>query len=86
MPEGGHSVFSHVALVGTKVQANFSKRKAMSQERMLRTEKVLQKEINVGRYPGCPGGSPLRQGQDWQRFAGCSKETAGPPGQNSSGP
>jgi hypothetical protein len=45
----------HVALVvagfreavGTKVQANASRRKAMSHERMLRPEKELQKEINA---------------------------------------
>ncbi len=37
----------HVALDGTKVQANASKRKAMSHERMLRTEKELEKEINA---------------------------------------
>jgi septal ring factor EnvC (AmiA/AmiB activator) len=37
----------HVALDGTKVQANASKRKAMSHERMLRAEKQLQKEINA---------------------------------------
>jgi hypothetical protein len=35
-----------VALVGTKVQTNLSKRKAMSHERMLRAEKGLEKEIN----------------------------------------
>jgi hypothetical protein len=37
----------HVALDGTKVQANASKRKAMSHERMLRAEKEPQKEINA---------------------------------------
>jgi transposase len=36
----------HVALDGTKVQANASKRKAMSHERMLRAEKRLAQEIN----------------------------------------
>ena len=37
----------HVALDGTKVQANASKHKAMSHERMLRAEKELEKEINA---------------------------------------
>jgi hypothetical protein len=37
----------HVALDGTKVQANASKRKAMSHDRMLRAEKELEKEINA---------------------------------------
>ena len=37
----------HVALDGTKVQANASKRKAMSHERMRRAEKELEKEINA---------------------------------------
>ena len=37
----------HVALDGTKVQANASKHKAMSHERMLRAEKELDKEINA---------------------------------------
>ena len=37
----------HVALDGTKVQANASKHQAMSHERMLRAEKELQKEINA---------------------------------------
>jgi transposase len=37
----------HVALDGTKVQANASKHKAMSHERMLRAEKQLQQEINA---------------------------------------
>ncbi len=37
----------HVALDGTKVQANASKRKAMSHERMLKAEKQLGKEINA---------------------------------------
>jgi hypothetical protein len=36
-----------VALDGTKVQANASKHKAMSHERMLRAEKELEKEINA---------------------------------------
>jgi hypothetical protein len=37
----------HVALDGTKVQANASKHKAMSHERMLRAERELEKEINA---------------------------------------
>jgi hypothetical protein len=37
----------HVALDGTKVEANASKHKAMSHERMLRAEKELEKEINA---------------------------------------
>ena len=37
----------HVALDGTKVQANASKHKAMSHERMLKSEKQLEKEINA---------------------------------------
>jgi len=37
----------HVALDGTKVQANASKHKAMSHERMLKAEKQLEKEINA---------------------------------------
>jgi hypothetical protein len=37
----------HVALGGTKVQANVSKHKAMSHERMLRAEKELEKEMNT---------------------------------------
>ena len=37
----------HVALDGTKVQANASKHKAMSYERMLRAEKELEKEISA---------------------------------------
>jgi transposase len=37
----------HVAMDGTKVQANASKNKAMSHERMLRAEKELEKEINA---------------------------------------
>ena len=37
----------HVALDGTKVQANASKHKAMSHERMLRAEKELEQEINA---------------------------------------
>ena len=37
----------HVALDGTKVQANASKHKAMSHERMLKAEEHLEKEINA---------------------------------------
>jgi hypothetical protein len=37
----------HVALDGTKVQANASKHKAMSHERMVKAEKQLEKEINA---------------------------------------
>ena len=37
----------HVALDGTKVQANASKHKAMSHERMLKAEEQLEKEINA---------------------------------------
>jgi hypothetical protein len=37
----------HVALDGIKVQANASKHKAMSHERMLRAEKEMEKEINA---------------------------------------
>jgi len=43
----GRVSLCHVALEGTKVQANASKRKAISHERMLRAEKELQKEINA---------------------------------------
>ena len=46
----------HVALDGTKVQANASKHKAMSYQRMLRAEKELEKEINAL----MPGGCQLR--------------------------
>ena len=45
--KAGMVSLGHVALDGTKVQANASKRKAMSHERMLRAEKDLQKEINA---------------------------------------
>jgi hypothetical protein len=38
---------SHVALDGTKVQANASKHKAMSHEWMLRAERDLEQEINA---------------------------------------
>ncbi len=37
----------HIALDGTMVQANASKHKAMSHERMLKVEKQLEKEINA---------------------------------------
>ena len=45
--KAGMVSLGHVALDGTKVQANASKRKAMSHERMLRAEKELQQEINA---------------------------------------
>jgi transposase len=45
--KAGMASLGHVALDGTKVQANASRRKAMSHERMLRAEKELQKEINA---------------------------------------
>ncbi len=38
---------SHVALDGTKVQANASKHKAVSPEWMLRADRELQQEINA---------------------------------------
>ena len=37
----------HVALDGTKVQANASKHKAMSHERMLKSERQLEGEMRV---------------------------------------
>ena len=43
--KAGMVSLGHVALDGTKVQANASKHKAMSHERMLRAEKELEKEI-----------------------------------------
>ena len=43
--KAGMVSLGHVALDGTKVQANASKHKAMSHERMLRAEKQLEKEI-----------------------------------------
>jgi transposase len=43
--EAGMVSLGHVALDGTKVQANASKHKAMSHERMLKAEKQLKKEI-----------------------------------------
>ena len=45
--KAGMVSLGHVALDGTKVQANASRRKAMSHERMLRAEKELEKEINA---------------------------------------
>ena len=45
--KAGMVSLGHVALDGTKVQANASKHKAMSYERMLRAEKELEKEINA---------------------------------------
>jgi len=45
--KAGMVSLGHVALDGTKVQANASKRKAMSYERMLMAEKDLEKEINA---------------------------------------
>jgi hypothetical protein len=43
--EVGMVSLGHVALDGTKVQANASKHKAMSHERMLKAEAQLEKEI-----------------------------------------
>ena len=45
--KAGMVSLGHVALDGTKVQANASKHKAMSHELMLRAEKELAKEINA---------------------------------------
>jgi transposase len=45
--KAGMVSLGHVALDGTKFQANASKHKAMSHERMLRAEKELEKEINA---------------------------------------
>jgi transposase len=45
--KAGMVSLGHVALDGTKVQANASKHKAMSHERMLKAEKQLEKEINA---------------------------------------
>ena len=45
--KAGMVSLGHVALDGTKVQANASKHKAMSHERMLRAEKELEQEINA---------------------------------------
>src|SRR5690606_27171147 len=44
--EAGLVKLGHVALDGTKIQANASKHKAMSYERMLKTELQLEEEIN----------------------------------------
>ena len=43
--EAGMVSLGHVALDGTKVQANASKHKAMSHERMVKAEAQLEKEI-----------------------------------------
>jgi hypothetical protein len=43
--EVGMASLGHVALDGTKVQANASHHEAMSHERMLKAEAELQKEI-----------------------------------------
>jgi transposase len=45
--KAGMVSLGHVALDGTKIQANASKHKAMSHERMLRAEKELEEEINA---------------------------------------
>ncbi len=45
--KAGMVSLGHVALDGTKVQANASKHKAMSHKRMLRAEKQLQQEIHT---------------------------------------
>ena len=45
--KAGMVSLGHVALDGTKMQANASKHKAMSHERMLRAEKELEQEINA---------------------------------------
>ena len=45
--KAGMVSLGHVALDGTKVQANASKHKAMSHGRMLKAEKQLQQEINA---------------------------------------
>ena len=45
--KAGMVSLGHVALDGTKVQANASKHKAMSHERMLKAEKQLEQEINA---------------------------------------
>ena len=45
--KAGMVSLGHVALDGTKVNANASKHKAMSHERMLRAEKQLAQEINA---------------------------------------
>jgi transposase len=45
--KAGMVSLGHVALDGTKVQANASKHKAMSHERMVKAAKQLEKEINA---------------------------------------
>jgi len=45
--KAGMVSLGHVALDGTKVQANASKRKAMSHDRILMAENELEKEINA---------------------------------------
>ena len=45
--KAGMVSLAHVAMDGTKVQANASKHKAMNHERMLRAEKELEKKINA---------------------------------------
>ena len=45
--EAGMVSLGHVALDGTKVEANASKHKAMSHERMLKAEEQLEKEIRA---------------------------------------
>lgn len=45
--EAGLVKLGHVALDGTKIQANASKHKAMSYERMQKAEKRLEEEINA---------------------------------------
>jgi hypothetical protein len=50
--KAGMVSLGHVALDGTKVQANASKHKAMSHERMLRAEKELERiALSVGASP-----------------------------------
>jgi len=46
----GLTSLDYVALDGTQVKANASKHKAMSHERMLRTEKQLEQEINAMKH------------------------------------
>ncbi|WP_322782669.1 transposase [Synechococcus sp. CBW1107] len=45
--KAGLASLGHVALDGTKVKANASKHKAMSHERMLRSEKQLEAEMRT---------------------------------------
>src|SRR3989442_915541 len=48
LPEGDLALFmGHVALDGTKVQANASKHKAMSYARMSETEHQLEREVRA---------------------------------------